>query len=148
MGKVDTMVKRLKVQVLLGDIHKLKDQGVMSASDYLRLLILAEAITKRDSTKSSFMTKELKEAAKRLHKNQDITIRRADKTDTFILINTDEYRSKLNTILSDANKFIRIRDNPIEEIKKKLNGIIKRIKLFWGLNVSLWSQGTMNRLYL
>ena len=46
---------------------------------------------------------------------------------TFILINTDEYRSKLNDILRDATKFVRIRRNLVEEIKKRLNGITERV---------------------
>ena len=45
---------------------------------------------------------------------------------TFVLINTDENCGKLNNILSDATKFVRIRKNLVEEIKKKLNGIFKR----------------------
>ena len=78
------------------------------------------------------MTKELKEAAKRLCKNEDITIRRADKTNTFVLINTDKCHGKLNTILSDATKFVRKRKNPVEEIKRKLNGIIERVNAVRG----------------
>ena len=109
-------------------------------SDSLRPLLLAEAITKRGSTNSSLMTKELKGAAKNFRRNQDITIRRVDKTATFILINTDEYRGKLNNILSDATKFVRIRKNPVEEIKKKLNGIFERVNAVHGVRTSPYGQ--------
>ena len=94
-------------------------------SDSLRPLLLAEALTSRHPVQHrSFMTKELKEAAKKLKTAQGIAIRRADKTPALVLISTDEYHRKLDTILDDDSKFKKIQRNPIEDIKREANKII------------------------
>ena len=105
-----------------------KKRRKVELSDSLRPLLLAEALTSRHPVQHrSFMTKELKEAAKKLKTAQGITIRRADKTPALVLINTDEYHRKLDTILDDNSKFKKIRRNPIEDIKCEANKIIDRV---------------------
>ena len=51
-------------------------------------------------------------------------IRMADKTATFLLMNTDECLKKIIDRLSDILKFIRIMRNPVEEIIRRSSGII------------------------
>ena len=120
--------KRLEIEVLLDNLLTLEKEGKVELSDSLRPLLLAEALTSRHPVQHrSFMTKELKEAAKKLKTAQGITIRRADKTPALVLINTDEYHRKLDTILDDDSKFKKIRRNPIEDIKREANKIIDRV---------------------
>jgi hypothetical protein len=42
--------------------------------------MLAEAVTTRGSYKSKVLTKDLREAAKQLRENEEIIVRKADKT--------------------------------------------------------------------
>ncbi|XP_076069748.1 uncharacterized protein LOC143041624 [Oratosquilla oratoria] len=63
-------------------------------------------------------------AAKQLKKDPDITIRKADKTAAYVLMNTSEYLDKMDTILSDETKFKKISKDPTESLKKKLNKLI------------------------
>ncbi|XP_076037031.1 uncharacterized protein LOC143022617 [Oratosquilla oratoria] len=61
------------------------------------------------------------EAANQLRADPNITIRRADKTAAYVLIETDEYLQKLDQILGDTSKFKKITKDPTESLKKKLN---------------------------
>ncbi|XP_063887640.1 uncharacterized protein LOC135115080 [Scylla paramamosain] len=66
------------------------------------------------------------EAAKQLKADPDITIRRADKASTYVLIDTPEYLQKMDEILSDTSKFMKITKDPTEALKTKLNRIIMK----------------------
>ena len=57
-------------------------------------------------------------------KNDEITVRKADKNNTFVIMNTSDYRNKLNAIVNQGNKFKRIDKDPTENLKKKLNSFI------------------------
>ena len=66
-------------------------------------------------------------AAKALKDDHDITIRKADKASAYVLIDTNEYLTKLDAILSDETKFMKIKRDPTEDLKKKLNGLISKV---------------------
>ncbi|XP_076041901.1 uncharacterized protein LOC143025777 [Oratosquilla oratoria] len=63
-------------------------------------------------------------AAKELRENNDIVIRRADKSDLFVILNRSEYIDKVDSILQDPSKFLRVKKNPIDEIRKKVTKLI------------------------
>ena len=54
------------------------------------------------------LTKEDCQEIKKLKNNEDIIIRRADKSNTFVIMNKTEYETKINKILSDETKFEKI----------------------------------------
>ena len=53
--------------------------------------------------------------------NPDATIRNADKSNVFVVMDTCYYESKINDFLSDTTKFIKIDKNPTLDLKRKLN---------------------------
>ncbi|XP_068206288.1 uncharacterized protein [Palaemon carinicauda] len=69
----------------------------------------------------------MRAAAKELKQVAGVTVRRADKTAAFVLINTEEYNEKLDAILGDLTKFERLTSNPVEDIKREANRTIKAI---------------------
>ncbi|XP_066982655.1 uncharacterized protein [Macrobrachium rosenbergii] len=79
--------------------------------------------------KSNIIDRRLREAAKQLREKEDITILRADKTATFVLINTKDYHwnRKLDNILADSTKFQRITNNPVDKIRREANRIIETV---------------------
>ena len=58
--------------------------------------------------------------------------RRVDKRDSYVLICTDKYHGKICEILRDATEFVQIKKNPMEDIKRKLNGIQERVNAVHG----------------
>ena len=59
-----------------------------------------------------------------MHKHPDITIKKADKTNIYIILNKSDYHSKLQTILNDKNKFTKLNYNPTNQLKSKINKLI------------------------
>ena len=59
------------------------------------------------------------EAAKQLRSDAELTIRRADNASTYVLMDTPEYLRKIDDILSDSSKFIKITKDPTEALKNE-----------------------------
>ena len=120
--------KRLEIEVLLDDIQQLeKKKTITTTGPALQAELLAEAGKRRGHHKSSILRPELKEAAKQLRNNKDITVRRADKASAYVILPTEEYLQKLDVLLDDATKFMKIRRNPVEDLKKRVNKEIETV---------------------
>ena len=135
IDKYDLKKKRLEVEVLLDTLLSLENQGKVELSDSLQPLLLAEGLTDRSNSRSCIFNKRLRDTARRLRQAENITIRRADKTAALVLIDTNEYHTKLDEILSDQTKFQRITRNPIETIKREANRIIERVNASCTINL-------------
>ena len=66
----------------------------------------------------------MKKCCEQLHKHPDITIKKADKTNIYIVLNKADYHSKLQTILNDKNKFTKLNQNPTNQLEYKINKLI------------------------
>ena len=84
----------------------------------------AEGVKHRKTKFKSVLTPNLRQAAKKLQSSNDIIIRRADKSATYVLLNKADYLNKVNELLSDTSKFESINKDPTNEIKSKANKII------------------------
>ena len=67
------------------------------------------------------------EAAKSFRNNEEIIVRKADKCNMFVIMDMDEYKSKLDSILSDTTKFEIVNRDPVKNLKVEVNNIIKSI---------------------
>ena len=52
-------------------------------------------------------------------------IRRADKFPVFVILDKEEYLTKLNAILSDSSKSQKIKEDPTKKLKARVNRDIK-----------------------
>ena len=57
------------------------------------------------SGRSKVLSKEHLTAAKELSTNKDIIIRKADKSNIYVILNYEDYKIKLDNILGDTSKF-------------------------------------------
>ncbi|XP_076043610.1 uncharacterized protein LOC143026725 [Oratosquilla oratoria] len=89
--------------------------------------LIAGASKTRGNFQSHLVHKRHIQGAKQLRENEDIAIRRADKTAAFAIIPKQEYLTKMDNILADTSKFTKITRNPTEQIKKKINSVIDTI---------------------
>ena len=103
----------------------MKEQGTVEINENIRPQLIAEYTKRRSFTQSSILTPEMKDAVKRLHENDNIIVRRADKSSFYVILNKQEYFSKSNTILSDDSKFKPITKGPTQSLQRKINTIIK-----------------------
>ena len=70
------------------------------------------------------LTREQHATIKEFRSNDNIIIRKADKSNTYVVFNSDTYNSKVNSILSDATKFEKLEKDPSHKIKKSINNLV------------------------
>ena len=131
----DQLHKQTELEILYNDILNLEAKNKITVKSTLKPLLLAEGYKHRCSNFKSTLPKKLLNAASQLRKNTQIIIRKADKSPTYVILNRDNYFSKLNTILSDSSKFQKVKADPTVKIRSKLNKIIatlikKKITIF------------------
>ena len=125
--KENPLHKRVEIEVLIDDVLELQKSGKVTISDTLIPNLLAESGKTRGSTKSRILNKTLMTAAKELRENNDIVIRRADKSAVYVILAREEYLRKMNEILSDPTKFRRTTKYTSTSLKTKVNKIIDAV---------------------
>ena len=80
---------------------------------------------RRDFTKD-LITKEEYNKIREFNRNYNIIIRKADKNNTFVIMDKNEYIQQLTHLLSNTSKFQKINSDPTEAIKRKLNSLIAK----------------------
>ena len=100
-------------------------RNIIEFHENLEPQFIAKATKCRVYSHSHVITQKLRKAAKELKENENIIIRRADKSPCFVVMERDAYKQKLDDILSDNTKFTVQSRNPILQLKTDLNKLIK-----------------------
>ena len=116
--------KKAELELLYQQICKLARNGKISVNPDIQEQLQAESTKLRGTQHSNLISPRLREAAKHLRENENIVVRRADKSSIFVILNKDDYFAKVGDILSDETKFQLLQRNPIEEQKRHLNSLI------------------------
>ena len=124
-SKRNIIDKQTELELLYNNILKLEEQDKVSVHPDLKGQLAGEGSKLRGSDYSKLLTKELREAGKQLKEDSRIIVRRADKSSSFVILNREDYNSKLNQILADKTKFQRLKEDPTKKLKAKVNRIIK-----------------------
>ena len=122
--RYDKLQKQTEIEVLYHSILDLERKGKIMINSNLADQLRAEGVKHRNTKFRSVLTPNLRQAAKKLQSNNDIIIRRADKSATYVILNKTDYQEKVNELLSDTSKFESINKDPTNEIKSKANKII------------------------
>ena len=122
--KYAKLYKKVEREILYQNLLQLESRNLIFVQPEFADQLRAESTKYRNIKQNSILTRSLKTAAPLSKKNPDITIRKADKSSTYVIMNTDEYISKINEILSNSSKFKRIHRNPIAKLKQKANKLI------------------------
>lgn len=124
LSKPSKHQKGVEIETLIDDVQQLAKQKKVMVEPTFQAEMVAEASKTRGSYTSKVLEKRHVEASKQLREDPSITIRRADKTAAFVLIDTEDYLNKLDDLLNDTTKFRQITRNPVDELKKKINSVI------------------------
>ena len=71
----------------------------------------------------------LNEAELNVLENLKFVIQKADKGDTFVIINKNNYKTKIKDMLSDYTKFKKLENDENKQLNFSLNGE-KKLKLY------------------
>ena len=110
--------------LLFQDIKKLESEKKVITNDRLKDQLVGESAKVRSTAKSQLLSEHLRKAARDLKENEDIIVRRADKSNIFVILDKQEYHDKLNSILNDTSKFERLTRDPTKQLTSKLNKLI------------------------
>ena len=123
--KYDKLQKQVELESLYQNLTTLEENNIITMKPEIVEQLKSESTKHRNTNyHNSILSKPLLEAAKNLKNNENLVVRKADKSATYVLLNKDEYIEKLNVILSDSTKFKRIKQDPTDDIKKKANDLI------------------------
>ena len=123
--KYDKLHKQTELESLYQNLLQLEPKKMISLKPELADQLRNESTKHRNTKYKSIITQTLREAAHNLRNNNDIAIRKADKSATYVILNKNEYLSKLNSILADTSKFNRIKRDPTNALKQKANKLIE-----------------------
>ena len=125
LNKYSTITKEVELEILYSKLLDLENKNKINIEPRLNQLLAAESHKHRNPrTNNNVITPQLREAAKTLRNNPEITIRKADKSSTYVIIDKKEYVNKINDILKDTTKFQKITRNPIDSLKIEANKLI------------------------
>ncbi|XP_076068363.1 uncharacterized protein LOC143040813 [Oratosquilla oratoria] len=124
MPKFRKIEKTAELELLYRNLCELHKDGKINMNPDVKEQLQAESTKHRGVGGGSLLTAELRQAAKELRENKDIVIRRADKSDLFVILNRSDYFDKVDSLLQDSSKFLQIRRNPVDRIRKKVTDLI------------------------
>ncbi|XP_050703674.1 uncharacterized protein LOC126989158, partial [Eriocheir sinensis] len=124
LSKPSKHQKRVECEILLDDVANLAKKGEVIVKPTFKQEIIAESSKTRGNFNSKLIEPRHTEAAKQLKADHNIIIRKADKSAAYVIMNKTEYLEKIDTILADERKFVKISKDPTEALKKKLNKFI------------------------
>ena len=123
--KYNRVNKQVNIEILYQNLLDLKSKKQIDIKPELADRLRSEGTKHRNPIHNSILSNSLKAAAKTLRNNNDIVIRRADKSAIYVIMNRSEYISKVNDILKDTSKFKQISKNPIDQLKQDVNQLIE-----------------------
>ena len=125
--KYDKLHKRVELEVLYQNLLNLQSKDLIDINPDLLDQLRCESTKHRHKKHNSLLTPKLKAAANDLRNNEEIVITKADKSSMYVILNKEEYLSKIESLLSDSTKFKLIKRNPIEKLKQKANKLIETL---------------------
>ena len=127
LSKYNKLTKKVEIEKLFQNILDLNKRNKINVKENLPDLLRAEAIKHRNTNGKSVLTSELRKAANELKNNDAIVVRRADKASYYVILDKSDYFNKVDKILNDNTKFVAIKTNKTNEIKKKANVVITAV---------------------
>lgn len=127
--KFDHNKQKLEVEKLFQQIENLIAAKKISVEnqDHLKCDLRRFGYNTYKDFNKDLLTREDYGFLKEFCSNPDIVIRKADKSNVFVLLENNYYNSKLNEMLQDKSKFRPISKDPSDDIKKRLNSIIDEV---------------------
>ena len=116
---------KIELEILYDKILSLQRENKIIINPNLKNELRGESTRRRCFEKSSVHSDEMKQAAKELRSNPNIVIKKADKSNVFVIMDgKEEYTNKINQILADQTKFKQITRDPTETLQRKVNKLI------------------------
>jgi len=125
-----TTPRSIPVSSFIANIEK----GIFNLPQNSKATICASVVSILKNSKPETVSNVLKQhltAIKNLKKDSSIIIIPADKGKAVVLMNREDYKEKISSLLNDENTYNKITDkrrNPTSQVEKDLNKLLSEIK--------------------
>ena len=125
-SKYDQNVAKIEIEKLYNSILQMRDNSDVIIDDEERIKCELKhfGMKERKDYSKSIISKEQYAQIKEFTSNSEIIVRKADKSNTFVVMNRTDYYTKINEILKDETKFVKIEKDPTYDLKSELNKLI------------------------
>ena len=111
---VSTLQTKVEIEKLYQSIQKKEKEQEITVNNHeqLRCELKRFGLQQTRDYNSDLLTRSQYKALKEFRENNDIVIRKADKTNGVVVLNKDDYIEKIQSQLSDTSKFRKLRKDP------------------------------------
>ena len=124
--KFNIVEQKSEVEKLYQQINNKRNELIIEDEEKLKCDLKRFGLQNQKSIPSNVINKTQLEKIKQLRNNKNITIRKADKSNTYVIMNAEDYTSKLNNLVHNE-KFEETNLDLIDNIKKEANTLIQDI---------------------
>lgn len=130
--RLDNYKRKAAVEKLYSDIKRERSSHnvFIDNEETLKAELKVFGLRNRVDHSRDLLSKEQYAAIREFVNKPDIIIRKADKSNVFVIMDTTYYQEKIAEILGDESKFMKIENDPTVELKRKLNkhiGIVNAV---------------------
>ena len=93
---------------------------IVSDYDKIKTELKHFVLTLKPHKQRDILSKNECNLLKEMRSNEEITIKKADTSNTVVIMNTYDYHNKIKNILNDSTKFKILKKDPTEKLKEKL----------------------------
>ena len=123
-GKYSKIEKKTNIETLYQSLLNLEKENKITINPNIADQLRSEGTKHRNKIGKSIISPSLSKAACELKHNENIVIKRADKSALYVIMDKDEYINKLNQITNDTTKFQELKKDPTNNLKTRINKII------------------------
>ena len=126
--KFDHLTKKIEVEKLYRNIEEQckKDKVVINNSEVLKCELKRFGLSHTKDFNRDILSKKQIDLVKNFKDNKDIIVRKADKSNTFVIMNMMYYTEKIESMLADEDKFEKVATDPTPQLKKELRTLVTR----------------------
>ena len=96
------------MECLIDQLLNLQKENKVTLSPTIREELVGEAGRNRGKYGTQIVVKKLKQAAQELRQNENIIIRRGDKSSVYVIMDKEDYFNKMDNILNNTSKFQKL----------------------------------------
>lgn len=127
-SKVNNNTTKIEIEKFFSNIKRLEKEKKLNILNEEKLTcdLKRFGLKERKNYCTDIITKEQYSKIKQFNQKSHLIVRKADKNNTFVVMNKNQYETKIAELISDPLKFKQIPSDPSDTIKKEVNLLITK----------------------
>ena len=127
-SKYDILNRKAQIEKLFEDIKSKERNNIVEIEDESLLKTDLERFgMKQHHSNKAPLSKHQMNLIKEFNRDETTIVRKADKSNVFVLLDKEHYINGINSILADDTKFAKVNKDPTEDLKKEINKLISEM---------------------